>query len=113
MKSENYLWEIETIGLQAQVSNWDGVQEALVTMVAVCMGVEETGMQNKAQGCIQSASKLGPRPGMHADTAEQLRSISMHKIEIDWKKRGLRPSGPGPPARWPADKVVGGGMIVT
>ena len=31
---------------------------------------------NKAQGCIQSASKLGLRPGMCAETAEQLRSIS-------------------------------------
>ena len=33
-----------TIGLQAQVSNWDGVQEALVTMVAVCMEEEGIGM---------------------------------------------------------------------
>ena len=33
-----------TTGLQAQVSYWDGVWEAPITMAAVCMGVEETGM---------------------------------------------------------------------
>jgi len=33
-----------TTGLQAQVSYQDGVQEALVTMAAVHMGVEEMGI---------------------------------------------------------------------
>ena len=33
-----------TTGSQAQVSYWDRVQEALVTMAAVHMGVEEMGM---------------------------------------------------------------------
>ena len=43
---------------------------------------------------MQLASKLGSRPGMFVDTVEQLRSISCYKIEIDWEKRGLEPSGP-------------------
>jgi len=30
---------------------------------------------------------------MHMSTEEQSRSISIHNIEIDWKERGLRPSG--------------------
>jgi len=38
------LMENRTTGSQAQVSYWDGVQEAPVTMAAVCMGVEETGV---------------------------------------------------------------------
>jgi len=33
-----------TTGLQAQVSYQDRVRETLVTMAAVCMGVEEMGM---------------------------------------------------------------------
>ena len=38
------LMEKKTTGSQAQVSYWDGVQEAPVTRVAVHMGVKETGM---------------------------------------------------------------------
>ena len=41
-----------TTGLQAQVSYWDGVWEATLTMVAVCMGVEETGMQTRHRGTV-------------------------------------------------------------
>ena len=44
------LMENRTTGSQAQVSYWDGVQEAPVTMAAVCMGVEETGMQTRHRG---------------------------------------------------------------
>ena len=40
-------------------------------------GGEGDGDVNKAWGCIQLASKSGLRTGMHADTVEQLRSISM------------------------------------
>jgi len=39
-----------TTGFQAQVSYQDRVREALVTMVAVCMRVEETGMQTRHRG---------------------------------------------------------------
>ena len=46
-----------TTGSQAQVSYQDGVQEAPVTMAEL-------------------ASKSGSRPGMPADTAEKIRSIS-------------------------------------
>jgi len=38
------LMGIRTTGLQAQVSYWDRVWEAPVTMAAAHMGVEETGM---------------------------------------------------------------------
>ena len=39
-----------TTGSQAQVSYQEGVQEAPVTMAAVRMGVEETGMQTRHRG---------------------------------------------------------------
>jgi len=38
------LIENRTTGSQAQVSYQDGVREASVTRVAVCMGVKEMGM---------------------------------------------------------------------
>ena len=38
------LVEKRTTGSQAQVSYQDRVQEAPITMVAVCMGLEEMGM---------------------------------------------------------------------
>jgi len=66
-----------TIGVAGTSKQWDGVQEALVTMVAVCMGVEETGMQTRHKGALQSPPSWGRDQGWHADTAEQLRSISM------------------------------------
>jgi len=44
------LIENGTTGLQAQVSYWDGVQEASVTSVVVCMGVKEMGMQTGYRG---------------------------------------------------------------
>ena len=37
-------------GLQAQVSYQDSVWEAPVTMVTVCMGVKEMGMQTRHRG---------------------------------------------------------------
>ena len=43
-KIRELLIENRTTGSQAHVSYWDGVQEASVTMVAVCMGVKEMGM---------------------------------------------------------------------
>jgi len=39
-----------TTGLQAQVCYWDRVWEASVTRVAVCMEVEEMGMQTGYRG---------------------------------------------------------------
>ena len=39
-----------TTGLQAQVSYQDRVRETLVTMAAVCMGVEEMGMRTRHRG---------------------------------------------------------------
>src|SRR5882724_11374602 len=44
------LIENGTAGSQAQVSYWDVVWEASVTRVAVCMGVEEMGMQTGHRG---------------------------------------------------------------
>ena len=61
---------------------------------------------NKAQGHIQSASELGLRTGMHADTAEQLRSISMplDKNRLERKRVGTLRSQvcqlDGLPTRW-------------
>jgi len=46
-KIRELLIKNRTTGLQAQVSYWGRVQEALVTMAAVHMGVEETGMQTR------------------------------------------------------------------
>jgi len=39
-----------TTGSQAQVSYWDEVWEAPITMAAVRMGVKETGMQTRHRG---------------------------------------------------------------
>jgi len=39
-------------------------------MAAVCMGVEEMGMQTRHRGTYNLASKSGLRPGTHADTVE-------------------------------------------
>jgi len=41
------------------------------------MGGEGDGDVNRVQGCMQSASELGSRPGMCVATVEKLRSISM------------------------------------
>jgi len=49
-----------TTGSQAQVSHQDGVQEAPVTMVAVCMGVEETGMQTRYRGAYNRPPSQDP-----------------------------------------------------
>src|SRR5882724_748058 len=53
-------------------------------------GGEGDGDVNKAQGCIQSASELGLRTGIHVDTVEQLRSISMplDKNRLERKRVG-------------------------
>jgi len=61
-----------------------------------------------------SASGSGSRPGTCAGTVEQLSSISIlsdrNRLQ---EKEGWDPQVPGPPAKWPADKVVHGGVIVT
>jgi len=58
------LLEIGTTGLQGQVCYWDRGWRLSVTMVAVCMGKEETGMRT-GQGQIQSTSESGMREGTH------------------------------------------------
>ena len=65
-----------TTVFQAQVSYQDGLLEASVTRVAP-HGFGGDRDANRVQGHVQSASESGSRPSMHADTAEQLRSISM------------------------------------
>jgi len=49
-KIRELLIENRTTGSQAHVSYWDGVQEASVMRVAVCMGVKEMGMQTGHRG---------------------------------------------------------------
>jgi len=44
------LVETAATGLQGHVHYWDGDQKVSVTMVAVCMGVKEMGMQTGHQG---------------------------------------------------------------
>ena len=52
-----------TTGPQAQVSYQDGVWEAPVTMVAVCMGVEETGMRTRYRGAYNRPPSRDPDQG--------------------------------------------------
>jgi len=89
--------------------------ESSVTKAAICMGWKRQGCE-QSTGHIQSGSQIGNKHRDAETTAENQRGISMHKIEIDWRKRGLEPSGPSLPARWPANKVAQvmcGCMIVT
>jgi len=70
MKAEELLIETKTTGSQAQVSYWDGVWEAPVTRVAVCMGVKETGCEQGTWAHTISL-QVGIGTGMHVGTAEQ------------------------------------------
>src|SRR5882724_9913805 len=53
LKVRELLLEDGTIGLQAQVSYRDKVREVSVTRAAVCMGVEEMGMQTGHRGAYK------------------------------------------------------------
>jgi len=73
-------------------------------MAAVHMGLKEMGMQT-GTGQYNQPLSWDWEQGHHADTAEQLRSISTALDKIDWKERGLDLGFPGLPARWPANEV--------
>src|SRR5882724_2712735 len=87
------LMEKRTTGSQAQVGYRDGVREAPVTRVAVRMGVKETGMRT---GCIgaynQPLSWDLEQVCGHCGAIRK--ALAHYKTEIDWRKRGLGPSGP-------------------
>jgi len=54
------------------------------------MGVKRGLGANRARAHTISL-QVGNEDSMHRTTVEQSRSISIHKVEIDWKKRGLEP----------------------
>src|SRR5882724_1199412 len=83
-----------TTGFQAQVNYQDGLQEAPVTMVAVHMGVEETGMQTRHRGAYNQPPSWDQDQGHVWTLQSNSEALACNKMEIDWKKRGLGPSCP-------------------
>ena len=52
------------------------------------------------QGDVQEGKRLNESRYVHNHCRAIKEALACNKMEIDWKERGLGPSGPGPPARW-------------
>ena len=76
-----------TTGLQAQVNYQDGVQEALVTMAAVHMGVKETGMQTRYRGTYNQPPSWDQDQGRMQALQSNQEVLAGNKLEIDWKEK--------------------------
>ena len=74
-------------GLQAQVNYWDGVQEALVTIAAVCMGVEETGKQTRHRCAYNRPPSWDRDQGCMWALQSNQEVLAGNKLEIDWKEK--------------------------
>ena len=82
-----------TTGLQGHVCYWDRGQRVSVTTVAVSRGVKEMGM-----GAGHRSHTIGLQVGHESRYAHNhcraiKSALANHKMEIDWKERGLGPSG--------------------
>jgi len=97
LRRYNEIWEllieIRTTGSQGHMCYLDGGWRISVTYGSCLHGGERYGDVNRAQGCIQWL-QVWMRAGMHMTTVEQSKKVSMQKMEIDGKERGLGPSGP-------------------
>jgi len=104
--AEELLIETRTTGSLRHICYWNGDRRVSVIGVAVCMEEEETGMQTGDRGTYNwSPNRKWEQAPIQSLRSNQ-RSIAYNKIEIDWKERGLEPSGPRMAARWPADEAV-------
>src|SRR5882724_11323054 len=81
-----------TTGSQAQVSYWDRVWEAPITMEAVCMGVEETGMQTRHRGAYNRPPSQNRDQGCCHNLFSELSPICPPQLP----SVGLLPSGQEP-----------------
>jgi len=107
-ESENY-YKIGITGSQGHICYWMG-PESICNYGSCPHGGGKRWRMWTGTGAHTLASKLGMRAGTHHNFAEHQRSISTHKMKIDWKEEGLGPSGPGLLARWPAQPRWLGGM---
>jgi len=88
------LIEIRTTGSQGHICYRDGGRRVSVAMAAVCMGVKEMGMQTWHRGAYNWPLIGNESRSVHNHCGAIKEALTCNKMEIDWKERGLGPSGP-------------------
>ena len=79
---------------QGHIHYWDRDQRVSVTMVAVQMGVKEMVMRTGHRAHTISLRVRNENRYTYNHCRAIKEALAHHKMEIDWKERGLGPSGP-------------------